>query len=167
MRNQSYINWLKGYAALRPKLKDNKVPHVVDGGGPDPVYYTQHFINAIKGLKNMFMVVQTYDHTFLFKSDNLIKQPMCRFMILTSFNAQNEADMIDKIDECEYEAEQIVAKIHKDFKTRVSGLLLQSIDLNEVNIEKLFLIDNKCGVAVNFPIQISHTGLLALDDEWL
>lgn len=168
MRNKEYINWVKSYATLRPRLKDNKVPHVIDGGGPDGLFYTQHFMNAIKGLKDYFMVVQTYDHGFTYKANHLMKNPVGRFMILASYKAQDEADMIDKIDMCEYEAEQIVAKMHKDVKARdVNGTVLDSFDLNQVEIEKLFLPENKCGVGVTFPVQFSHSNMLLLDDDWL
>lgn len=167
MRNQEYINWLKSYAAKRPLLKNNKVPHVVDGGGPDAVYYTQHFLNAIKGLKDYFMVVQTYDHGYQYRADHLFKNPVGRFMILTSYKAQDELDMISKIDVCEYEAEQIIAKIHKDCKTKVLGKVLDSFDINQVQVEKLFLPENKCGVGVTFPIQFSHSEMLVLDNQWI
>lgn len=168
MRNEQYINWLKGYALKRPLLKDNKVPHVVDGGGPDGVFYTQHFINAIKSLKDYFMVVQTYDHGYSHKGDHLFKNPVGRFMILASYKAQDEVDMITKIDICEREAEQIIAKIHKDLKSKsISGTVLESFDLNQVNVEKLFLPENKCGVGVTFPIQFSHTSMLVLDENWI
>lgn len=166
MLNESYIKWLEGYAAKRVKLKNNKVTHVVDGGGPDSVYYTQHFLNSIRSLRGHFMVIQTYDHTYLFKADNLIKQPMCRFMILCGFSSQSEFDMIKKIDECEYEAEQIITKIHKEFKEKTLGIVLNSFDLNEVNVEKLFLGDNKCGVGVTFPLKITHNSMLTLDNDW-
>lgn len=167
MRNKDYIDWLTAYATKRQRLQNNKVPHVLDGAGPDPVFYTQHFLNAIKSLKGYFMVVQTYDHGYQFQADHLFKTPTARFMILGSYKAQDEANMIEVIDTCEYEAEQIIAKIHADAKTKnANGKVLDSFDLNQVQIEKLFLPDNKCGVGVAFPIQFSHSNMLVLDNDW-
>lgn len=164
-----YVGLMKSICKNHKLLGLKKYAVFVNGAAPDPNIYLQHILNKMSTFSGKFMLIQAIDSGYPTQSDQVIKEVRAAFLILENFKAQNEADHIKVITECEQLAEEILGLLNSFFKKKHPTCRDYWFSMNDVNMESVsFIADNKSGVRVDFVIRNANAEMLMVNPEnWI
>lgn len=170
---KSYQTYFKNIATANLSLlhTDSKpafVSIIRDDSGPFASMYLKDLLQKIaRNIAGTFLVCELplVDHKHN-GADNRSKTMLGSFLILRKTKVDDPQDVIDKIDECEAIADQVMAYMLKDFSERSE---LRSLRFTATESEAISPITSGhyAGVRYNFSYQVNNNSRLKYDpSKW-